>query len=247
MTTEGERVRLLGWEGCLNVRDLGGYPTVDGRETRWGAVVRADNLARLTETGRTALVEYGVRSIVDLRLPVELDRHPNPFARSGPHGIVYVNVSLLDPGAPSEDFVGLAHSYIRVLERFRPAVATIVSAIARAPEGGVLIHCMGGKDRTGIVSALLLELAGVPRETIGADYALTQECLRPQEEDWLENGPGDRAWREREVAAHMATVEVMPEVLEYLDRRYGGVEGYLRGAGVAAEDISGLRARLVPL
>jgi protein-tyrosine phosphatase len=241
-----QRVRRLTWEGCLNARDLGGYPTLDGRETRWGAIVRSDNPAELTAAGRAALVAHGVRSIVDLRTPDEVAHHPNPFAGPGPHGIAYTNVSLLDPAAePPAGFTTLADDYKRMLDRFRPSVAAIMTAIARAPAGGVLVHCMAGKDRTGIVSALLLELVGVPRETIGADYALTAECLRPREEEWLANGPGERADRERALATYAARAEVMLEVLDDLDRRHGGVEAYLLEAGVTGEDITRLRERLL--
>ena len=100
MTTEQrEWTRLLEWEGCLNARDLGGYETEDGRETRWGTVVRSDCPAALTEAGRAALAGYGVRAIVDLRLPAELAEDPNPFADPGDHGIAYTNVSFIDPAA----------------------------------------------------------------------------------------------------------------------------------------------------
>lgn len=88
------------WEGCLNVRDLGGYPAMDGRETRWHTIVRADNLASLTEAGRAALVAYGVRTILDLRRPHEVEQSPNPFAHGGAHGIAYANVSFGDPAIP---------------------------------------------------------------------------------------------------------------------------------------------------
>ena len=81
MTIEQRRwSRRLDWEGCVNARDLGGYGTADGGETRWGAVVRSDSPAWLTGAGRAALAEYGVRAVVDLRLPAELDDYPNPFA-----------------------------------------------------------------------------------------------------------------------------------------------------------------------
>lgn len=246
MTVEEQRLRRLMWEGCLNVRDLGGYPTEDGRETRWGAIVRADNLAKLSDAGRAALVDYGVRSIVDLRMPHEIKEFPNPFAEPGQDGVAYTNVPFIDESAASSpDFTTLANDYKRMLERFSPAVGAITRAIAEAPEGGVLVHCMGGKDRTGIISALLLELVGVPRETIGADYALTAECLRPLEEEWLANGPGERADREKQIAKFTPRAEVMEDVLDHLDERYGGVEAYLLEAGVTPEEIRRLRARLV--
>ena len=243
-----ERTRLLAWEGCLNARDLGGYRTADGRETRWGAVVRSDSLTPLTEAGRAALVAHGVRSIIDLRLPRELEEYPNPFAEPGDHGIAYTNLSLIDPGRTSEqseDFTTLAADYQRMLDRYAPQVAAIMTAIAEAPEGGVLIHCMAGKDRTGQVSALLLDLAGVDRETIGADYALTAECLRPRDEEYLENGPGDRAERERLLTLYSPLAEVMIETLAHLDERHGGTERYLLAAGVTPDTIARLRERLL--
>lgn len=246
MTVGEERGRRLAWEGCLNVRDLGGYPTAGGGETRWGAIVRADNLAQLTDDGRAALIDYGIRTIVDLRKPEEIALHPNPFAEAGTHGIEYRNISLVDPAAPSPGFTTLANDYKGMLDRFQPTMGEIMTAIARSPVGGVLIHCMAGKDRTGIVSALLLALAGVPRETIAADYALTAECLRPVDEEFLRNGPGDRATREAQVATFSPRAEVMCEVLEHLDERHGGVERYLRQAGLTAEDIDSLRVRLAP-
>jgi protein-tyrosine phosphatase len=246
-TEQREWTRLLAWEGCLNARDLGGYGTADGRETRWGAVVRSDSPAALTGAGREALAEYGVRAIVDLRLPAELDDYPNPFAEPGDHGIAYVNVSIIDPGAGfPPDTITLAENYLWSLERFRGLVADAVTAVARAPEGAVLVHCAAGKDRTGLISALLLALVGVPAETIAADYALTAELLRPRDQDWLASSPPEeRAEREAMLARYAPTAEVMLEVLHQLDRRHGGVEPYLLEAGVTPADLDRLRDRLL--
>jgi protein-tyrosine phosphatase len=241
-----ERTRHLAWEGCYNVRDLGGYPTRDGNMTRWGAVVRTDNLARLTEAGRASLVEYGVQCIIDLRRPDELAEYPNPFAEPAEHGIKYTNVSLVDPAKSApENFTTLAHDYKRILDSFAPAMATIMRAIADAPEGAVLIHCMAGKDRTGMVAAILLDLAVVSREIIADDYALTEACLRPLNEEWLENGPGEREDRARDLVRFCPRAEVMLEVLSHLDERYGGVEPYLLLAGVSPLAIERIRRRLV--
>jgi protein-tyrosine phosphatase len=160
---EQEQARRLPWEGCLNARDLGGYRTRDGRETQWGAIVRSDNPSTLTDAGKAALVDHGVRTIVDLRTPSEVTEYPNPFAESGSHGIAYHHLSLVDPaGSPAPEFTTLANDYKSMLDRFPDQVGAIMRTIADAPEGGVMIHCMAGKDRTGIMSALLLDLAGVP-------------------------------------------------------------------------------------
>jgi protein-tyrosine phosphatase len=246
VTLQRQWTRRLAWDDCVNTRDLGGYPTADGGETRWGAVVRSDSLASLTPAGRDALLAYGVRAVVDLRLPAELTDHPNPFAEPGDHGVAYTNVSIVDPAAgfPPDTFT-LAENYLWSLDRFAALVATALAAIANAPEGGVLVHCAAGKDRTGLIAALLLALVDVPDRTVAADYALTAECLRPREQEWLENGPGERADRETLLVRYAATAEVMLEVLQGLRQRYGGVEAYLRHAGVAADDLARLRARLL--
>ena len=248
MTAEQrEWTRLLDWEGGLNARDLGGYATEDGRETRWGAVVRSAALATLTEAGRAALADYGVRAIVDLRLPAELADDPNPYAEPGDHGIAYTNVSFIDPAAAPPDAVStLAEDYLQMLDRYRQGVAEAMAAIASAPaDGAVLIHCAAGKDRTGLISALLLGAVGVPAATIADDYALTAELLRSRELEWLENGPGERAEREAMVARYAPTAEVMLAVLAGLTERHGGVEPYLRSTGLDAGDLERLRRRLV--
>jgi protein-tyrosine phosphatase len=246
-TEQREWTRLLEWEGCLNARDLGGYATGDGRETRWGAVVRSASLAALTEAGRAALADYGVRAIVDLRLPAELADDPNPFAEPGDHGIAYINVSFIDPAAAPPDAVStLAEDYLQMLDRYRQGVAEAMTAVARAPDGAVLIHCAAGKDRTGLISALLLGLAGVPDDTIAADYAMTAELLRPREREWLEGlEPEERAEREAMLARYAPTAEVMSAVLEGLADRFGGVELYLLATGLGTDDLDRLRDRLV--
>jgi protein-tyrosine phosphatase len=248
-TGTGERRRVLGWEGCLNSRDLGGYPTRDGGETRWGAIVRSDRLGDLTAAGQEALVAHGILTIIDLRTPNEVRSYPNPFAdpaHLGGHGIAYVNISLVDPGVGSrEHFATLADDYIDMLESFAPSISRIMATIADAPAGGILFHCMAGKDRTGITSALLLDLVGVPRETIGADYALTAECLRPANEEWLANGPGTREEREATFTKYAPLATVILAALTHLDTRHGGTEPYLRANGVTEGQIARIRARLI--
>src|SRR6266508_1058308 len=115
MAIERERTRRLAWEGVLNARDLGGYPTAGGRETCWGAVVRSGSLTGLTPAGCEALISYQVRAVVDLRLPDEVADQPHPFAEPADHGIAYANVSFLGPAAR-----GLHHAGRRVQADARP-------------------------------------------------------------------------------------------------------------------------------
>jgi hypothetical protein len=214
--------------------------------TRRGAVVRSDDPSRLTAGGRAAVVAYGVRLIVDLRTPDEITEFPNPFAAPGPHGVVYRHLPFNPPDrAPAPPLDRLADEYTSMLDRSRTRVAAILRDIADAPPGCVLIHCVAGKDRTGLVAALLLELAGVPRDLVAEDYALTTEFLRARDEEWLARGPGSRREREEQYARYHARADVMREALAYLDATYGGPEAYLLGGGLTPDEITRLRARLV--
>lgn len=243
--------RRLDWPGCPNTRDLGGLPTVRGGHTRRGAVVRSDSPHRLSKAGQKALLDHGVRTIVDLRLPDEAASGRYSFAVPGDHGITYQNLSFISPSAAGSDAsesaepLRLADDYKRMLERFSSQVVAITRAIARAAPGGVLIHCHAGRDRTGLIAALLLDLVGVPREIIAEDYALSSENLRERTEEWLSSNPDRRAEWEEDVRRYWTRPEVMGEVLAYLDERFGGTEGYLRKAGLGDDEIAALRAKLL--
>ena len=243
----------LAWEGCLNVRDLGGFPTGDGRRTRLGGVVRADNVRRLTDAGWRALAEHGVTRIVDLRWPEELARDQ---PREVDVDVVHVSVlgdeldpvylAELDSHLDSVDDVAdhYAWSYVDFLERYRDRFGLAFAAIADAdPDGTVVVHCAGGKDRTGLVAALLLRLVGVPREAIAADYALSADNLRPDLEAWLDEAADD-AERARHAKLSGTPADAMLRVLEELESRYGDVAAYLRAAGLTEAQIDRLRNRL---
>ena len=186
------RSRNLAWDGLLNARDLGGHPTEDGSETRWGSVVRADSVRQLTDAGWEAVVDYGIHTIVDLRSDDELAQDPPAELP-----VDAVHVSFFDDRPEVFDEVEAASAaagdhaeatrdvYLIFLEHFRANVAAAIRAVANAPEGGVVVHCHGGKDRTGLVSAFLLRLAGVPIDEIATDYSLSEERLRTRHEEWF--------------------------------------------------------------
>ena len=233
--------RRLAWNACYNARDVGGYTTIDGRAVRWGALVRADNVCRLTEDGRAALSAYGVRTVVDLRRGTELAAVAHPYA--GGTDPAYVNVDV-DEAMPELLALQPTEYYGRVLDARAASLAAAVGAFADAPTGGVLFHCQSGKDRTGIVVALLLALAGVPRETIVADYVLTDECLAAYRDDVLRAATGDRALLTADLERWRARPEKIERMLDRLDA-LGGAEAYLRGAGLASGVLERARARLL--
>ncbi len=243
--------RQLAWDGCANVRDLGGHPTEDGGTTRFGVIVRADLIRRLSDSGWQALVDYGVRTIVDLRFQEELDADPPAELP-----VEAVHVSLLgtiddEYGTEIDALAQAAGSvadgtkavYLEFLERFRSNFAKVIRAIAEAPDGAVLIHCAGGKDRTGLVVALLLSLAGVPRDEIAADYAISERNLAERTAEWLAQASDDEE-RDRIVRIAACPPEAMRGVLDELDRRYGGVREYLLAGGATNEELDRAAARL---
>jgi protein tyrosine/serine phosphatase len=236
-------VTTLYWDGCVNVRDVGG-------------IVRADNIRRLSDEGWRALVDHGVTRIVDLRFPEELAEDPHPPADVP---VEVVHVSLLGPSRTAEwqeEFSAamdrsetaeeyLVWSYVEFLERYRDRFARAFEAIAGAPPGPVLVHCVGGKDRTGIVVALSLLVAGASTDDVVADYALSEANLAETHQAWVDAASDDAERRRREMLLPTPP-GAMRRVLEELVRRHGSAEGYLRDAGVSDEDIARLRQRLAP-
>ncbi len=195
---------------CVNARDLGGTPLGGGRTVRMRALLRSDNHDLLTEAGIAAVRELGVRRIIDLRFGWETRAFPSPFADDE----IYLNLPLLgvypgyDPTAPDD--------YRPEVEHAPDRVAAAFVALAEAPAGPVLVHCHGGRDRAGILTAIALSVAGAAHDDIVADYALSE-------------------------GTDPAT---MRDLLEHFDGEHGGVPAYLTAAGVADHQLAAVKARL---
>jgi protein tyrosine/serine phosphatase len=214
-------------------------------------VVRADSVASLTDEGWRQALGYGVRTVIDLRMQRERDADP---PRELPIEALHLPafgawddtveaeidaVSAAEKDTPSKT----AAVYLEFLERFRPNFARAVSAVANAPEGTVIVHCQGGKDRTGLVAAMLLRLAGVGIDAIAEDYALSEIHLAPRLAEWLA-GATDEEDRERIRQISRTPASSMRRVLAELERRYGSVAAYLEAGGASPEDVERARARL---
>lgn len=230
----------LAWGDCVNVRDLGGHRTATGAVTRSGAVVRSDALDRLTVQGWEALFEHGVATVVDLRTAEERG------SRRLPGDLEEFHVPLFEDEDADEIFAaqGMEDLYSRMLERRARAFADAIGAIAEAARGGVVVHCQVGKDRTGLVSALLLALAGVREDAIADDYAVSEARVRPLVADWIDSAP-EPAERARRAWLSSAGRETMLATLALVERRFGGVRGYLGDAGVPEAQLAAVRARLL--
>jgi protein-tyrosine phosphatase len=234
--------RDLTWEGCYNVRDLGGIALGPGGMTRWGAAVRADSLHKLTAAGWAALVAHGVRTVIDLRN--DFEHMPDVAAR--PREVVTVQLPLdgfedrefWDPIVAGPQF-GTPIYYRGHLERMPERSAAVLRAIARARPGGVAFHCVGGRDRTGQITIVLLALLGAGVDQIIGDYELSDERLAPM---WRANRGPDEARVNAEFLAgrNTSAAELIASLLKTLD-----VDAVMRAGGLDRGDTAALRARLV--
>ncbi|MFH9354458.1 tyrosine-protein phosphatase [Kitasatospora sp. NPDC017646] len=232
--------RTLAWDGCLNVRDLGGLPTASGRVTTRGAIARADNLDRLTREGWDALLDHGVRTVVDLR-----DAEEYKPLLPLPEDVELVRVPLDELAGPAwwdahGRLDGTPLAFRPYLEHCPQAAAALVTTIADTRPGGLVVHCGAGRDRTGLAALLLLALAGVDRAAIAEDYLLSGPNVRPL---YGMLGLPDPHRRIDAVLAEAGTTAeaALAATLEGLDP-----VGYLLAAGVTPDRIAAVRDRLLP-
>lgn len=222
--------RILNWQGCNNVRDLGGMTASNGYKTRWGAIVRGDQPANLTNEGWDALYQHGIRTILSLRTH-GLEEKDHPIVVSPRSDIQVISVEIED--VTNKEFVekwatsdlwGTPLYWIDALNLWAHRHAAALQAIAQAQPGGVFLHCKRGYDRTGIISFLLLSLVGVSLQDITADYELSADPVR------------DQLLAERNTNAY----EVLQQTLAGID-----LENYLLEGGMSQSYINAIKEKLL--
>ena len=245
-------------EGAVNVRDLGGLPTVDGRTTRSGVLVRADNLQDLTPKDVEVLQNHGVRTVLDLRTAPEVEiTGPGPLKSTDvnhvhldliPHGFeARDGDDLIEKAIPHEDAgdEAMDHFYIDYVNHAPAEIATALRTIADPHSGAVLVHCAAGKDRTGVVCALALSLVGVTRTAIVDDYVRTDERIEAVRDRLLNT----ELYREDQLRRTLDSLRLhgdnMERFLDRVDREYGGVHGLAMSLGVDEETVARLSRRLL--
>jgi protein-tyrosine phosphatase len=246
MNVEVAEKRILALDVAFNVRHIHGYPAALGLTA--GNVYRGASLHGLTEDGVETLAECGVRTVVDLRSTAEQEQERTPDLSRFGINVIAASVFQQDAsplGMNQAEFPGFAAVYQRFLESGGAAYGELCGALARE-SGGVLFHCAAGKDRTGVAAALLLELAGVPDQTIVDDYTLSEALLSPLRDEWLPKMAARGVDQERAEGLLAAPSEAMRSTLAYLRRRWGSAEGYFTACGVSSDAISAVRARLLP-
>lgn len=241
--------RHIAIEGTHNIRDLGGYVTARGTMIPPRRFLRADCLHRLAPGGTERLVDEGLRCVIDLRTKNEVANAPSLF--DGLTGVEYINLPLFDDLSPSAlagvdapDSHPLVPFYISALDTRGVAVCDILTHISRVREGAVLFNCTAGKDRTGIIAALLLGLAGVADEDIIDDYALTEQMIPDLVAEFLsisrENG-GDV---ESYATLLQSPADTMAKMLTHIRMQYGSVQDYVKRIGFERKDLFRLTDQL---
>jgi protein-tyrosine phosphatase len=240
--------RLLPLVGAFNFRDLGGYPTVDGRITRWGRLFRSDTLHGLTDSDVEVLHGIGLTTVIDLRRPAELET-----SGRGPlvsEQVEYRHLPLIvdegeQPGVPAEDQENLAQIYKWFLEVGRRSLVEALTMVGEPQNHPLVFHCTAGKDRTGVLAALVLDILGVERNVIVEDYVLTASRM-----DLVMA----RIKREPEAEALIAEVpqflfraeaETMETFIDELHRNHGGAREWALGAGVSTEALDTMTEVLI--
>ncbi len=240
------RDRLVRLDGCLNFRDLGGYPTADGRRAvAWGLVYRSDSLHALTPRDLERLeADLRIREVVDLRTPAERAAEPSRGLEA--LSLRQHHLPLYDgtKGAVERPNLSLDEIYFLLLQFAHKRVVRVLSTLADA-RGPAVFHCAAGKDRTGVIAAVLLGILGVEDEVIIEDYALTRRNLE------------GIVKRLREAEGYQSMMEVLPSdtlhaepdtmrrLLARIRERWGGLAGWAKAVGLPEDALRRLEQRLL--
>jgi protein-tyrosine phosphatase len=238
--------RLIALEGAVNFRDLGGYATLDGRRTRWRVLFRADGLSELSQTDFSVMRDLGIRTVVDLRSGHEVEQsrfdveaHPVDF-----HHFPFIN-QLPDVEQWDRRPGLLGAQYKEMLDDAAPQIIGALEVLTAPDSRPAVFHCTAGKDRTGLLSALVLSLLGVPEETVVADYALSGEAMERLRAKLIVKYPDSKDTISDIDEAFSANPANMVELFAYLRERYGSVTEYAGAVGVPDAVVARLREELL--
>jgi protein-tyrosine phosphatase len=237
--------RHLPVTGTLNFRDIGGYPVAGGGTTAWRTLLRSDALHQLGPAGLDEISRLHLRSVLDLRVPEELDISPSPLGEFADRGVRHAHLSIVgaDFSALPPELPGV---YSFIVEKRSAAVGAAIKSLAQPGALPALVHCTAGKDRTGIVVAFTLSAIGVPDDYVAADYALSSMYLEADQTPVIGQIAANTGLGDQLTQALMASPpELILQALELARGQAGSIEGYLTRNGVTDDDLTALRSALV--
>ena len=228
-------MRRLLLRNTLNTRDLGGYPIDYRKETAYKVFIRSDVPVQVSEEDIELLLSNNITTIVDLRSDDEVQR--KPCALKDCKYFQYYHCKIHGDGALPKNVEAVSDSYFEMVDE-QKTVLNIMGIIAKA-EGGVIYHCTAGKDRTGVISALLLLLAGVSKIDILADYQISQVYLSSMLQQFCKT--------DKNVDINIITpkTEYMEDFLDKFHEKYNSVEEYFSRIGLSDSEVLRLKSRLI--
>jgi protein-tyrosine phosphatase len=256
--TQEAPTRLLPLEGGQNFRDIGGYRTADGRTVKWGTVFRSGTMTKLTDADFRYLAGKGLKTVVDLRSTSERKKEPVAWTLPGApqvhqkdYEIDYsMMASLAKPGLTGAEARAVMASFYREVPKTFAEQYRVIFAELLGGDTPLAFNCSAGKDRTGVAAALLLTVLGVPRETVIADYLLSNETFKPVESEADKNDPQMMFFARLPADVRQALMGVDRSYIEAafatIDGWPGGAEAYYRDQlGLDAKAIAALRDKML--
>ncbi len=218
-----------------NTRDIGGYSTSDGGCLAWGRIIRSDCPFEVSSADRAGFEALNISDVIDLRTQEQAMREPSYFRDS--ESVMYHNISFINGNGTPESEESIAATYLKMMEE-KETIRHILRIISES-KGTVFYHCVVGKDRTGIVTAIIMSICGVSVEDIIADYQLSETYIYDPISDYKSKHPELPEWVGR------SKPEYMRECLRNLYKKYGSFENYLNVLEISDKVINGIRKKLI--
>lgn len=237
---KSERTHIIALDGTSNARDLGGYLTLDGKKTKSGVFIRSDDTDELTDTDIEKLLSLGVKVVIDLRHEKAAQAWPDKLANV--NGIEYHHIAISEAHRASN---GSYKGYLEYTGEGN-VVKQLIDIIVNVDDGAVLFHCIGGKDRTGFLSMLLLLLANVDKQTIINNYIVSYDFIKERKKvrELIERDV-EKLGVECLEPLHFSSEKKIISLMNYVIDNYGSVENYLAACGVSAQNIGKIKSRFV--
>lgn len=240
--SEGEKSKILKLETTYNTRDLGGYKTSDGKITKHKIFLRSDDTDELTENDIEILKNYGVKTVIDMRDKDEITKHPDKLNLPG---ISYYHVDVKDNYSKkhNKSDVHMSDGYIDFINYTDDGnwLTQVFNIIANANEGCVLFHCVGGKDRTGLVATFLLGLANVSDQDIVENYRVSWDLVKDRPKIKEVYRLKSLKYDNYDFSIDISKAERIQEVLDYIKENHGTFENYLLNCGVSQNNLDKIK------